>query len=354
MKRSISDNVPLAILNTANIDVLTVRQCKVDDVQSIARDSKFSLAQTERFWTREFLTADNALRNGYVLDASGEIFGFCFYEKAEALDDYAQIEEIADIKELKLRDLSISRSTEIEVDCKWNVSDWNGLQNASDKNVRFYSAEFILISELGIYEKHSAKGYGPKLLQAIIFSFPSGTRFGAEIEHANNAQIECFGKAGFVIARHEKNVFFMALVSEYTADDVLRFKKESKVRHRANVIEELKKSKISHIAKHKNKNSEEKQSKNEGDDEIFVAHNISEEKEAKNEKKSEFSPAKLNRLCSELCCVSDSQIIECILRILRKVIDDRSVRLDFALILCDFERALPANLDRTKYVQLAL
>jgi len=98
-----------------NAQTLDIRQCKVEDIQSIAH--KFKLSQTERFWTKEFLT-DNANRSGFVLEktASNEIYGFIFFELAEALNDNlfsTKNKNISDIKELKLRDLTISRSTEI-------------------------------------------------------------------------------------------------------------------------------------------------------------------------------------------------------------------------------------------------
>merc|ERR1712130_310024 len=124
----------------------------------------------------------------------------------------------------------------------WNVSDWNYL-NAKNENIQFYNSEFVLISEIGIYAKHNHKGYGPKLLQSIIFSFPSGTRFGAEINIENNAEIDVFGTIGFVIKRNENNAFYMTLISEYTNDDVINFEKKSLLKKKKKRNESFKKKK---------------------------------------------------------------------------------------------------------------
>ncbi len=75
--------------------------------------------------------------------------------------------------------------------------------------------------------KYRKKGYGSKLLQTIIYSFPSGTPFAAEISVNNNSAVHCFGKCGFVISRNEKGYFYMTLISDYNKNNIEIFKKTS-------------------------------------------------------------------------------------------------------------------------------
>merc|ERR1712154_315394 len=115
-------------------------------------------------------------------------------------------------------------------------------------------------------------GYGPKLLQSIIYSFPSGTRFGAEVDYENNAEIDVFGSVGFVIQRNEQNSFFMTLISDYTDDDITAFKKDSKLRYEDNkheIIQKLKKLKDK-FTKLKQMSKEQNEMDEEDDEEIFI------------------------------------------------------------------------------------
>merc|ERR1719242_1037112 len=117
------------------------------------------------------------------------------------------------------------------------------------------------------------------------------------------------------------------------------------------MIADLKKS-----IKQQQQEEDEKEDEDGDDDEIFISNsqpNEHKEEEKEERKKEEFSPEKLNRFCSELCCISDTKIIEIIFEILQKVKTDRYLRLDFDKVLNDFKRALPSDLDNQKHVDLA-
>eukprot|EP01084_Bolivina_argentea_P102923 184379_1 len=80
--------------------------------------------------------------------------------------------------------------------------------------------------------------------------------------------------------------------------------------------------------------------------------------------KEEFDPEKLNRLCSELCCMEHSMLVDCVLRIIESVIDDVYVRLDYDNLIRDMQNACydpygqntkqMSDKDTNQYVDLAL
>eukprot|EP01084_Bolivina_argentea_P141379 248436_1 len=152
IKRAMSDNVTPnhlgSIIGHKNTsDEYKIRNCRVEDIGVICKEFGYSNEiLNERFWTKEFLT-ENTDRNGYVLEDhnSANIIGFILYERCEPSGGMIR----TGTDQLLLRDLSASTSisNDIDMHCKWKVSDWSSTKNGK---ISFYS-QFILITDLGIH-----------------------------------------------------------------------------------------------------------------------------------------------------------------------------------------------------------
>ena len=407
-----------------------IRKCRVDDVHYIFTNQEWDgLDQNsllnELLWTKEFLKIDDTkeqVRGGFVLEikdsqsasitspnnktlktgktpkaVNSDIIGFIFYERSEATEYFGN-ELPSDIQ--PLQDLSASKSADVEIDCKWNISDWkpisqpkgretpdskaSHLKVPNSKRITFYQPAFVLISDLGIDKKHQHKGYGPKLLQAIIYSFPSGTQFGAEIAIENNSAIHCFGKCGFMISRLENDHFFMTLTSDFESKDVEDFKKDSIPKFvndadvKAVIIERLKQFRSEHLKMKNAKNQLNGKHSQSASPEIIEMGDVEseddfeditfkpdddetrnpnepdqEQKDEAEEKDDEsrgiverrnYDLEKLNKLCSEIVQKGDA-VLSLILRILEKTRNEGYYRQDFQQIMADIAMALPMNND---------
>ena len=58
------------------------------------------------------------------------------------------------------------------------------------------STHIVHITDVAIHEDFRGKGLGTQLVQSMIYSFPSGTRFGLEVWSSNHGAIKCYEKCG--------------------------------------------------------------------------------------------------------------------------------------------------------------
>merc|ERR1712129_545561 len=89
---------------------------------------------------------------------------------------------------------------------------------------------FTHILDVVVLSQCVQKGLGSQLLQALVFAFPSGTRFGVEVPATNTIAVKCSTKCGFSIARVEQGAdtsYKMTAESQFTHARYVSFVRNS-------------------------------------------------------------------------------------------------------------------------------
>ena len=89
------------------------------------------------------------------------------------------------------------------------------------------NTHMVHITDVAIHPNYRGKGLGSQLMQTLVYSFPSGTRFGLEVEQTNIGALKCYTKCGFEIQREimnyygkNRHCYKMTITSNFTLKDI--------------------------------------------------------------------------------------------------------------------------------------
>ena len=79
-----------------------------------------------------------------------------------------------------------------------NGAYYNLLYNNKNlkENWKKLSTHIVHITDVAIHPHFRGKGLGTQLMQSMIYSFPTGTRFGLEVKCSNHGGVKCYEKCG--------------------------------------------------------------------------------------------------------------------------------------------------------------
>jgi len=123
----------------------------------------------------------------------------------------------------------------------WRESDWEDydIQMDINYNIKYEKQKqmklsgvrsdyFVHILDIAMLNKYKRRKLGSQLLEALIFGFPSGSKFGVECPATNTVAVKCFTKCGFTIARIDnQHKYKMTMESKYSFSLFQSFRRDS-------------------------------------------------------------------------------------------------------------------------------
>ena len=195
-----------------------IRPCCDEDGPSIENIMKEAFddepkSRDAKYWVQQF-NQENKGKYGYVIELYNEstvnVIGCAMYKWDKPLKGRQ-----SDKSRWHIDDFNVQRKNNTNpVSYQWkdgfqcnNNNNKNGkvsdkymdLQNNNKnlkKNWSKLSTYFVHLTDIAINENHRNQKLGRQLLQCMIYSFPSGTRFGLEVACDNIVAINCYRNCG--------------------------------------------------------------------------------------------------------------------------------------------------------------
>eukprot|EP00486_Rosalina_sp_Unknown_P002047 CAMPEP_0201566638 /NCGR_PEP_ID=MMETSP0190_2-20130828/6572_1 /ASSEMBLY_ACC=CAM_ASM_000263 /TAXON_ID=37353 /ORGANISM="Rosalina sp." /LENGTH=466 /DNA_ID=CAMNT_0047985633 /DNA_START=23 /DNA_END=1420 /DNA_ORIENTATION=+ len=267
-----------------------VRPCRVEDTDSIDTIMRKAWPdepewRNPQYWTKEFIKPASE-RYGYVIESytntnmntqsilpsTSTIMGFAMYKWSKPISQKPFWQNQYGYK-WYIDDFNVDIDKDIygkSVSYKWKKgfnqrqTSTNGYNNLlyNNKNIKEnwnkLSTHIVHVTDVAIHPYFRGKGLGTQLMQSMIYSFPSGTRFGLEVKCDNHGGVKCYQKCGFVIKRRMPHYYGrkidgykMVLISNYTPDDISNFVKTTQLKkaekERQNVRKQLENFHINNV-----------------------------------------------------------------------------------------------------------
>jgi len=230
-------------LKVKAIKLYTVRPCQVKDTETIVQIMRDAWPdepewRNPQFWSKEFIKPSSQ-RYGYVIEQD-DVVGFAMYRWSAPIPDHRKSQRNA--FEWFYRDFQTETFAWNDGFSSKSAVTPNGYnvyynnQNLKE-NWNRLRTHFVHITDVAIHPHHRGKGLGTQLMQSVIYSFPSGTRFALEVKCSNGGGIKCYQKCGFTTqrkmphyyARNEHGIK-MVLISDYRDSDVAAFVEETQLK----------------------------------------------------------------------------------------------------------------------------
>lgn len=240
-----------------------VRVCKVQDTEMIVQLIKMAWPdepkwRNKHYWTSEFLKP-NSKRFGFVIEQINHqsqkriIVGVAMYKLCKSIKyqsymgyKYSKAQWFnRDFRSFSPKKQSENKMSEISDSMKnMNMNETKNeiiFDPQLKKSFHLLKTQFIHVTDVAVDAQFRGKGLGTQLMQSMVYSFPSGTRFGLEVRSNNMGGVRCYQKCGFVITRIIDDFYDygstsdncankMTLVSNFSCSDVLLFFNKSKMK----------------------------------------------------------------------------------------------------------------------------
>ena len=189
--------------------VCNVRPCRAQDTKSIDAIIRKVWPgepawRNSNYWTKQF-TKPNSERFGYVIEDNDVVFGCALYMWTKPLKKQSNCIfkwHQADFTTTSFR-WSQGYTTNADCDMGHLCNDNKNLK----ENWHKLETHCVHITDVAIHPHKRRNGFGTRLMQSMISSFPTSTRFALEVKCSNKCAIRCYEKCGFIIKSQMHNYY---------------------------------------------------------------------------------------------------------------------------------------------------